>query len=107
MIPLIGYSDRLSVAPGERIEFKVSSSLDKPYEAGLVRIRSGDPNPEGPGIKELSLDAAFSGSYPSRFQPVFRGSYATVADHPSLTIRGSFTLSARIWPTLPGVPVKS
>ena len=102
MIPLIGYSDRLSVAPGERIEFKVSSALDKPYEAGLVRIRCGDPNPDGPGIKEQSLDADFTGSYPSRFQPVFRGSYARVGDHPSLAIDGSFTLSARIWPSLPG-----
>ena len=102
MIPLIGYSDRLSVAPGERIEFKVSSALDKPYEAGLVRIRCGDPNPDGPGIKEQSLDAAFSGSYPSRFQPIFCGSYARVAEHSSLTLSGSFTLSARIWPTLPG-----
>ena len=102
MIPLIGYSDRLSVAPGERIEFKVSSALDNPYEARLVRIRCGDPNPDGPGIKEQSLDADFAGSYPSRFQPVFRGSYARVESHPALALTGSFTLSARIWPTLPG-----
>ena len=47
MIPLIGYSNRLSVEPGESIEFKVSSSLDKPYQASLVRVRCGDPNPAG------------------------------------------------------------
>ena len=31
MIPLIGYSNRLSVAPEESIEFKVSSMLEEPY----------------------------------------------------------------------------
>ena len=83
MIPLIGYSDRLSVAPGERIEFKVSSMLDKPYDASLVRVRCGDPNPAGPGLKEETLDASFTGSYPSRFQPIFSGSYARVPDRHS------------------------
>ena len=104
MIPLIGYSDRLSVAPGERIEFKVSSMLDKPYDASLVRVRCGDPNPAGPGLKEETLDASFTGSYPSRFQPVFSGSYARVPDHPALALTESFTLCARVWPTLPDEP---
>ena len=97
MIPLIGYSDRLSVAPGETIAFKVSSALASAYEATLVRVRCGDPNPDGPGIKETPLDAAFSGRYPSRFQPIHRGSYARIdAD---LAVGPSLGLTARIWPT--------
>ena len=104
MIPLIGYSNRLSAAPGESIEFKVSSALEKPYQAHLVKVRCGDPNPDGPGIKEEDLRTVFAGTYPSRFQPVYSGSYARVADHSSLHLDASFTLSARIWPTLPDNP---
>ena len=101
MIPLIGYSNRLSVPPGESIEFKISSALDKPYQASLVRVSCGDPNPDGPGLKDEPVAASFAGSYPSRSQPIYSGSYAQVADHPCLSLGGSFTLSARIWPTLP------
>ena len=52
MLPLTGYADRFSVAPGETIEFKVSSAAAEPYEARLVRVISGDPNPAGPGINQ-------------------------------------------------------
>ena len=48
MIPIAGYADRLSVRPGETISFKVSSQLDGPYKARLVRVISGDANPAGP-----------------------------------------------------------
>ena len=44
MIPLIGYGDRLSVRPGETIEFKVSSQNPAPFEASLVRIVCADPH---------------------------------------------------------------
>jgi N,N-dimethylformamidase len=102
MLPLTGYADRLSVAPGETIAFKISSMLAEPYEARLVRVVSGDPNPAGPGIKEVSLEAAFAGRYPSRVQPVSLGSYARVADAPALRALRSFTVVVTIWPTLPG-----
>ena len=51
MVPLIGYVDRFSARPGERIAVKVSSQSDQPYRADLVRIIHADPNPAGPGIK--------------------------------------------------------
>jgi N,N-dimethylformamidase len=47
---IVGYSDRLSVAPGDVIRFMVSSK--KPtYEAAIVRLIYGDENPQGPGFK--------------------------------------------------------
>ena len=101
MIPLVGYSDRLSARPGETIAFKVSSHLDAPYDAHLVRIISADPNPEGPGIVEEDLSAIFAASYASRAQPFAPGSYArsdTEARFPDLS---GITLLATIWPTLP------
>lgn len=102
MIPLIGYSDRLSARPGETIEFKVSSTGSAPYDARLVRIICGDPNPDGPGIKEEEIPADFAGSYPSRPQKAAQGSHVAVEmKDGSLS---SFTLTATIWPTIPGKP---
>src|SRR5262249_1435195 len=102
MLPLTGYADRFSVAPGQTIAFKVSSSSATPYQARLVRVISGDPNPAGPGIKEETVAALFAGSYPSRVQPVPLGSYVRVADAPAFRRLQSFTVVAPIWPTTPG-----
>ncbi|KST68502.1 N,N-dimethylformamidase beta subunit family domain-containing protein [Mastigocoleus testarum] len=101
MIPLIGYSDRLSVAPRMKIEFKVSSNQHLPYDAKLVRVISGDPNPDGVGIREEELPASFTGSYPSRFQPVYLGSYARVKHRDVFSGASSFTVIATIYPTTP------
>ena len=101
MIPLIGYGHRLSVRPGETIEFKVSSQGPEPFEASLVRVISADPNPAGPGLLEKPVDAAFAGSYPSRVQPVHRGSYGRIEGTGTLGRLDSLTLTATIWPSTP------
>ena len=44
---ITGYSDKISVAGGETIAFKVSARPARPYEARLVRIIHGDMNPAG------------------------------------------------------------
>ena len=46
MIKILGYCDRLSVAPGDTIRFMVSSEEGQPYRARIVRIIHGDANPE-------------------------------------------------------------
>ena len=51
-IPITGYADRFSLTPGEKINFKVSCTSRDPYKAKLIRVISGDPNPDGPGIIE-------------------------------------------------------
>ena len=101
MLPITGYPDRYSVAPGETISFKVSSSAAGPFEARLVRVISGDPNPDGPGMHEVPVDAAFAGHYPSRVQPIHNGSCARVPSGRELDSLGSFTVTATVWPTLP------
>jgi N,N-dimethylformamidase len=40
VVPLIGYADRFSGRPGERIAIKVSSQFEAPYRADMVRLRS-------------------------------------------------------------------
>jgi N,N-dimethylformamidase len=97
-----GYADRLSVAPGETIEFKVSCEEPGSYQADIVRLIHGDTNPAGPGFLEEVVDADVNGEYPARFQPTDAGSYALVADDRMLALSGAFTLHAFVMPTTPG-----
>jgi len=98
VVPLIGYMDRFSARPGERLAVKVSSQLDGPYQADLVRIRHADPNPAGPGMKLLPVAADWAGAYPSRAQPVPRGSFGEAAG--PLSLGRAFTLLVRVAPWL-------
>ncbi|MCH9670098.1 MAG: N,N-dimethylformamidase large subunit [Gammaproteobacteria bacterium] len=99
MIPLVGYADRFSAAPGQSISFKVSSTLDVPYTARLVRMGCGDPNPDGPGMDVVDMSTTFSATLPSRYQHVVLGSYVEVVR--PVPVPTTVTLSATIWPTLP------
>ena len=73
---IAGYSDRLSVRPGETIRFAVSSLANTNYQATLFRSISSDPNPKGPGIVELNADEYFKPvELPSRHQSINPGSY--------------------------------
>ena len=58
---LIGYADRLSVAPGERVHFMVHCQADR-FQADIVRLIHGDENPLGPGFKERHVETAVSGT---------------------------------------------
>ena len=98
-IPLIGYADRLSAGPGETVEFKVSSRSGQPFEARLVRVLCGDPNPDGPGIKEVPVPSGFEGSWPSHPKDAHLGSFARVPG--ARPEGGAMTVVATVWPTLP------
>ncbi|MGI9509489.1 MAG: hypothetical protein ACR2QJ_09095, partial [Geminicoccaceae bacterium] len=98
-ISLLGYSDKLSGRPGDVIAFKVSSHLAEDYQACLIRIISADPNPEGPGMIEEPVDADFAGTYPSRPQPFYPGSYVSIERQLPLSER-ALTLESIVWPTL-------
>ena len=62
---LVGYTDRMSVAPGESLSFMVSSKRPR-YEARLVRLIHGDEHPDGPGFKEQELPSVLDGEYAGR-----------------------------------------
>ena len=98
---LVGYSDRLSAAPGEAISFMVSCQ-EKEYDARLVRLIHGDPNPNGPGFKEVEVVSASDGTYPGREQAIHTGSFVQVDHAAPLNLRDEFTIAAWIMPTLPG-----
>ena len=98
MVPLVGYVERFSARPGERIAVKVSSQLGGRYRADLVRIQHGDANPAGPGMKLWDVPAAFAGEYPGRAQPVHAGSSGVVAA--ALDLPDACTLVVRVQPWL-------
>jgi N,N-dimethylformamidase len=98
---LIGYSDRISVRAGEKIAFKVSSAGPDPYNATLVRIVRGDPNPGAPPPKLDELSDLFDGRFASRLQHAWPGSYGLVEGAKDQKLPASLSVEALIWPTLP------
>ncbi len=100
-IPLIGYSDRLSVAPGETIRFHVSSDHAR-YRTQLVRLIHGDTNPDGPGFKQVVIPSALDAERAGEHHDIRSGSYLEIPVG-DLDATGGFTFTAFIRPTLPGV----
>lgn len=94
---LLGYSNRLSAAPGETLRFMVSTDATT-YDATIVRLIHGDNNPKGPGYKEEIVQLL--GQQAGRKQAIYTGSFIHVPHHPALDVR-SFTLQAWIYPTTP------
>ena len=93
---LIGYTDRWSVAPGERVQLMASSSTS-PVTVQLVRLRHGDPNPAGPGLRTAPVPSAVDGEYPCSPQTTRSGSFAVLDDAPG---EGS-ALSVWAWTRFP------
>jgi N,N-dimethylformamidase len=103
VIPLAGYADRLSVRPGETIQFHASNATGAQVSAHVVRVLSADANPAGPGVK---TDAVSGASFEARavaHHPVNSGSYAVVDLAGHLQALDSFTITATIWPTRLGL----
>jgi N,N-dimethylformamidase len=100
MLKILGYSDRLSAAPGDTVCFMVSCE-GGPYRAELVRIIHGDANPAGPGLRIEPVASPIEGAYQGRTQRIDAGSYARIPDHPKLRALSAFTVIAMIWPTTP------
>ena len=101
---IAGYSDEISVAPGERIRFMVSCEpgIDR-YQADIVRLYSGDRQPGGPGYRDELLPSPVSGEYPGRTQETYCGSYAIVPHGPAFGGLSDLSLQATIFPTLPSL----
>jgi N,N-dimethylformamidase len=99
MKTLLGYADRISVQPGEAIEFKVSSE-DGAYTAAIVRLIHADTNPAGPGYREQKVPGA-AWHLSGRRQAVNPGSCVIVPPADALRPARSFALDLLIWPTTP------
>ncbi len=94
---LTGYTDRLTVAGGERVELKVSS--DRDYDLAIVRLIQGDDTAAGPGYVEREIGAACDGRYPALVQRTEPGSYVRVDT--DVQPPAGVTLLAWVSPTTP------
>src|SRR5688572_13052558 len=97
VLKILDYPDRYSVPQGGDIRFMVSLEEGDKFEARLVRVISGDCNPEGPGLKFEEIAHPANGSYAGKRQSIDAGSYMVAPSVPAL---GSFTFTAYVWPSL-------
>lgn len=99
-ISIVGHTDKISVAPGESIQFFVSElSNHKSYETQLVRLKSADTHPEGCGLIEEPIPASINGRYVARKQPCYPGSHVHIGHADKFGALESVTISAIIFPT--------
>jgi N,N-dimethylformamidase len=100
---VIGYSEELSVRPGDRVNFYVSCDTER-YHADIVKLIHGDTNPDGPGFKIEPVGTDVDADLPGRVQDTHAGSCVLVDDHPRLRAGGALTLQVLLWPTMPTKP---
>jgi N,N-dimethylformamidase len=96
---IVGYCDRWSVAPGERIAFKVSAVNGGDYEARLQRVICGDDTPGGPGLDLRDVAGQPPWRLTGRAQPLVTGSYLRMARPASVMPMSSVTVASWVWPT--------
>jgi N,N-dimethylformamidase len=99
-MPVVGYANRLSVQPGETIEFKTSCDFPV-YRADIVRLRHASSSPKGPGFKESVIQAAIAGEYPGKKQNFPLGSYVMVQIEGKPILIDSFSVQAWVLPSAP------
>ncbi|MDA4113823.1 MAG: LamG domain-containing protein [Thaumarchaeota archaeon] len=99
-VPIVGYTDRLTVQPGQKIQFMVSCDFPS-YRAEIVRLRSADFRPIGPPRKEKVFLSEIAGRYKGRKQTYPHGSYGIVETDSRLPSLESFSIQCWIFPTTP------
>ncbi|MGE0859639.1 MAG: N,N-dimethylformamidase beta subunit family domain-containing protein [Gammaproteobacteria bacterium] len=100
MMKITAYADRISVAPGETINFMVNCEASR-FQCDIVQLICGDLNPDGPGYKEKVVRTAASGRYKGRRQVIHAGSFIEVPGSGPVSGLESFTFAAYVWPTTP------
>lgn len=100
---VMGYLDRPSAAPGERLGLHVSCDSAPTWRADLVRLLSSDLEAHGgPSLREEHVRDVAAEERPARDQATRPGSYVLVQPHPALPGSRAFTVSTIVCPTLPG-----
>ncbi len=100
--PLNGYSDRISVRPGETISFCVSCDGVQEYTARMLRIICADDNPAGAPFRSEDVTCDINGSHPGETQQIHAGSFVRVPANPGFRLADGFTFQALVMPTTPG-----
>src|SRR6476659_3882297 len=95
-MPIVGYTDRLTVEPGQTVDFKISCA-ETDFSASLVRLIHGDANPVGPGFKAQPIPSSIDGQHPGRHQVLHAGSYVRIPHRVGLTPAASFSIHLWMW----------
>jgi N,N-dimethylformamidase len=99
-VPLVGYTNRLSGRPGDKIDFKISSHSKSPIKAQLFRSINADPNPKGEGVVELNCDKIFPPhTFIGRNQTFCPGSYGKTTQSVTINAKDELKLTLSVWPT--------
>lgn len=77
-IPITGYTEEISVRPGERLAVKASAATAGSVTAQLVSIGYADANPDGPGLSVTPVPGGYEWTFPARKQELVLGSYGRV-----------------------------
>jgi N,N-dimethylformamidase len=103
MKEILGYSNRLTVRPGETIDFKISAKEGATYRAQLVRVINGDSHSSVAGFREVEIDSPINASYVARHQPIPLGSYVLIENVAPLQELKAFTVAVACMPTAPNL----
>ena len=98
---LLGYTDRITAAPGDTVRFMVSCDHPR-YRARLVRLIHGDTNPAGPGFKHVVMDRVLDEEFAGRHQAIRSGSYLRIPGDRLTASRTGWSFTTFLQPTLPG-----
>lgn len=106
-IKIFGYTDKISVRPGDTIGVHINADGTDTAVAQLVRLVHGDEHPEGPGFIEQEIACEANGAWAVRKQYTQVGSYLEVADPAGhLKLDGSITLFGFVFASLPQVGLR-
>ena len=97
---ITAYADKVSVAPGETIDFMVNCNAPN-FKADIVKLICGDMNPDGPGYQEKVCRTNATGTYKGRKQVIHAGSFVEIPHDDRLNGVEDFSVQAFIWPTTP------
>src|SRR5579862_1239673 len=99
---VLGYAWPLAVAAGEQIQFHLSSASLSKANIRVVRVRCGDPDPLGPGLRTTAMETDVNGSIALKYQPIYPGSYALIEDRPAFASARDLSFGCYLFPTIVG-----
>jgi len=99
---ILGYAWPLSAAAGEDISFHLSSPSLAKANLRVVRVRCGDQDPAGPGLRTTPVKTSIDGAVSLTEQPIHPGSYASFGDRPAFRAGRDLSFGCYLFPTLVG-----
>jgi N,N-dimethylformamidase len=100
---VLGYASPLAAAPGEKIQFHLGTTSLPAAHVRVVRVRCGDPDPLGPGLRTTAMEVdIISSSLALKFQPIHPGSYAQIEDRAAFASARDLSFGCYLFPTIVG-----